>query len=143
MKNGRVCKVVSWTVKCENSRIHFGCFCLCSVNSEEMPFCFCFFNSGNIVSSPGYNYCAVSLHQVRILPFCSSFTYCLFIEQYVHTLSIERRLCILVNTFMCINVYIKSSMVRSFESTKVSIPATGSYCLATLMSSDKTKQICL
>ena len=38
-------------------------------------------------------------------------------------------------------------MVRSFglafESTRVSIPATGSYCLATLMSSDRTKQICL
>ena len=38
-------------------------------------------------------------------------------------------------------------MVRSFglsfESTGVSIPATGRYCLATLMSSDRTKQICL
>ena len=31
----------------------------------------------------------------------------------------------------------------TFESTRVSIPATGSYCLATLMSSDRTKQICL
>ena len=39
------------------------------------------------------------------------------------------------------------SMLRSlglaFESTRVSIPATGSYCLATLMGSDRTKQICL
>ena len=26
---------------------------------------------------------------------------------------------------------------------RVSIPATGRYCLATLMSSDRTKQICL
>ena len=38
-------------------------------------------------------------------------------------------------------------MVRSFglvfESNRVSIPAMGSYCLATLMSSDRTKQICL
>ena len=38
-------------------------------------------------------------------------------------------------------------MVRSFglafESTRLSIPATGSYCLAKLMSSDRTKQICL
>ena len=31
----------------------------------------------------------------------------------------------------------------AFESTRVSIPATGSYCLATLMSSDRTKQICM
>ena len=37
-------------------------------------------------------------------------------------------------------------MVRSFglafESARVSISATGNYCLATLMSSDRTKQIC-
>ena len=31
----------------------------------------------------------------------------------------------------------------AFESNQVSIPAMGSYCLATLMSSDRTKQICL
>ena len=31
----------------------------------------------------------------------------------------------------------------AFESNRVSIPAMGSYCLATLMSSDRTKQICL
>ena len=29
----------------------------------------------------------------------------------------------------------------AFESNRVSIPAMGSYCLATLMSSDRTKQI--
>ena len=38
-------------------------------------------------------------------------------------------------------------MVRSFdlafESNRVSIPAIGSICLATLMSSDRTNQICL
>ena len=38
-------------------------------------------------------------------------------------------------------------MVRSFnlafESTRVSIPATGRYCLATLMSSNRTKESCL
>ena len=38
-------------------------------------------------------------------------------------------------------------MVRGFDlgfkSNRVSIPAMGSYCLATLMSSDRTKQICL
>ena len=31
----------------------------------------------------------------------------------------------------------------AFESNWVSIPAMGSYCLATLKSSDRTKQICL
>ena len=31
----------------------------------------------------------------------------------------------------------------AFESNWVSIPAMGSYCLATLMSSDRKKQICL
>ena len=31
----------------------------------------------------------------------------------------------------------------AFESDRVSIPAMGSYCLATLMSSDRTKQNCL
>ena len=30
-----------------------------------------------------------------------------------------------------------------FESNQVSIPGMGSYCLPTLMSSDRTKQICL
>ena len=31
----------------------------------------------------------------------------------------------------------------AFESNRVSIPAMGRYCLGTLMSSDRTKQICL
>ena len=31
----------------------------------------------------------------------------------------------------------------AFESNWVSIPAMGSYCLATMLSSDRTKQICL
>ena len=31
----------------------------------------------------------------------------------------------------------------AFESNRVLIPAMGSYCLVTLMSSNRTKQICL
>ena len=33
----------SWTVSCENSRIHFGLFCLCSLNNTDNLFLLLFF----------------------------------------------------------------------------------------------------
>ena len=48
----------------------------------------------------------------------------------------------LMNRFIYIYIYIYIYWLGVWVN-RVSIPATGSYCLATLMSSDRTKQICL
>ena len=73
-----------------------------------VPFYLCLLNSQNFVSSLVDLCCLLPCHwnvkPTQYWHFCIPFIYCLFIEQYLHIISVWTCLCILVNT-SCI--YIK------------------------------------